>query len=161
MAYHENYNNSSRNARLYARKRSQFHDEVASAHADWMSPKRAGESSVNWIDAAVQDAADGEQAAKPATKQKRYGHRPGTPGISHNNKPTFEKKFKAEICVNCGRTDLLPYEPTWKTVIDNTECDKQICYTETAIPGLCVGCGAITHPDKDYTRHCMRSAHTV
>ena len=81
--------------------------------------------------------------------QKRRDHRPGTPGVSHSDKPTFTQKFKPETCGNCGRTDVLPYETEYKTVTDNGECGKGLCYTEELTSVVCIGCGAVMEPDGD------------
>ena len=74
-----------------------------------MSPKRAGESLVEGVDATVQgvaaDAGEG-QAGESATRRKRRGHRPGTQGKSHSNKHMFEKKFMVNMYGSCGRTDV-------------------------------------------------------
>ena len=176
LAVHENYNNSTRDARLYAKKRRQYHDDAANAQSGEGSPEKTGESvtgadggtgegtpsehsgkteeSVTGADVTAQgmagktdDKTDGKQA--PAAKPKRRGHKLRTPGKSHGNKPTFEKRFTPYLCGKCGRTDLQPFERHSKTVIDNTECDKEICYTEVNTSVVCVGCGAVTHPDTD------------
>lgn len=45
------------------------------------------------------------QAEEQEAGQKPRGRRPGTPGVSHSDKPTFTKEFKPETCGNySGRT---------------------------------------------------------
>ena len=124
ISLHENYNNSSRKAKGFSKKRRNFREEVAERQAK-------------------------EVAKRQGVGQKRRGHRPGTPGVSHSDKPTFTKKFRPEACGNCGRMDALPYETTYKTVMDNAECGEELCYTEVATSVVCIGCGAVTHPETD------------
>ena len=57
--------------------------------------------------------------------------------------------FMPSLCGNCGGTDLQPFERHNKTVTDNTECNKEICYTEVNTSVMCPECGAVTHPDTD------------
>ena len=110
-----------------------------------MSPKLAGESAT--AEATTHDAAVDVDAGQAGGSTRRRGRRPGTQGVSHHNIPEFVKAFLAKMCGN--RTDRPPFDETCKTVVDNTKCNEQVCHTEKATSGLCVGCGAVTEPDTD------------
>ena len=132
LGVHESYNHSTRDAKLFAKDRRDFRGKEAKRKAE-----EGGEHQ-------AEEGTEGQGAG-----QKRRGHRPGTPGVSHSDKPTFTKKFKPETCGNCGRTDVLPYETKYKTVTDNAECGEELCYTEELTSVVCMGCGAVTKPEGD------------
>ena len=48
----------------------------------------------------------GDAGGQPQETRKKGGGQPGHVGKSHNIKPSETKYYKAEMCENCGRTDL-------------------------------------------------------
>ena len=143
LAVHENYNNSTRDARLYAEKRRKFHKQLkqnAGSPGDAQQPARKGSGGGG----AKRDTGGGDGGGGD-----RRGRRQGAPGVSHHHKSEYTKRFIPDMCGQCGGTYLQPHETTYKPATDTTPCNRQTYHTEEIVTVLCLHCGAVTIPDSD------------
>ena len=84
---HESWNHSPAEATEYARNQRQFRKDAKEHKAK-------------------------EAQAPHDQVQRKAGHQHGMPGISHHDRPLDGKKeFAADMCRQCGRTDLVPAPP--------------------------------------------------
>ncbi len=134
LAVHENYNNSTRDARLYAKKRREFHKQLKqdTGSADAQRPARR--------------ESGGDRSGD---KGGRRGHQKGAPGVSHHHESEYTKTFIAEVCGRCGGTYLQPHGTAYKPATDTTTCNRQTYHTEEIVSVLCLHCGAVTMPPTD------------
>ena len=125
LAVHENHNNPSSKATLFARKRK--------------THRRAARKKKE--EAAAADVS-------PVIDTGKRGARPGSPGVASAYRPDPNKtvEYVQEQCGECGRTDIVPGRTIQKVVIDLGECGKVICYLEKATSAICGHCGTITWP---------------
>ncbi len=123
LAVHENHNNPSSKATLFAKKRK--------------THRRAAKRK----EAAAGDASAVDDAGK-------RGARPGSPGVASTYRPDPDKivEYVQEQCGKCGRTDTAPGRTIRKVVLDLGECGKVICYLEKATPAFCRHCSVLTWP---------------
>ena len=121
---HESWNNSPAEATEYARNRRQFR-------------KDAKEHKVK------------EMQVPHDQVQRKAGHQQGMPGISHHDRPLDGKKeFAADMCRQCGRTDLVLDTPIQKMVRELAE--GKITFLQYAITcGTCPDCKVATYPHTD------------
>ena len=123
LAVHENHNNPSSKATLFAKKRK--------------THRRAAKRK----EAAAGDASTVDDAGK-------RGARPGSPGVASAYRPDPNKivEYVQEQCGECGRTDTIPGRTIQKVVLDLGECGRVICYLEKATPAFCRHCSVLTWP---------------
>ena len=87
---HESWNHSPAEATEYARNRRQFRKDAKEHKAK-------------------------EAQAPHDQMQRKAGHQQGMPGVSHHDRPCDGKKeFVADMCRQCGRTDLVLDTPIQK-----------------------------------------------
>ena len=81
--------------------------------------------------------------------QRKAGCRQGVPGISHHDSPLDgRKEFTADMCRQCGRTDLVLDAPVQKMVRELTE--GRMAFLQYAITcGICTDCKVVTYPHTD------------
>ena len=121
---HESWNHSPAEATEYARNRRQFRKDVKEHKAK-------------------------EAQAPHDQVQRKAGRQHGMPGISHHDRPLDGKKeFAADMCRQCGRTDLVPGTPIQKMVRELTE--GRMMFLQYAITcGTCPDCKVVTYPHTD------------
>ena len=121
---HESWNHSPAEATEYARNRRQFRKD------------------------AKEHKAKEAQVPHDQTRQKA-GHQQGVPGISHHDCPRDgSKEFVADMCRQCGRTDLIPHTPIQKMTRELAE--GRMVFLQYAITcGTCPDCKVITYPHTD------------
>ncbi len=124
LAVHENHNNPSSKATLFAKKRK--------------THRRAAKR---------KEVAAGDASTATDTG-KREGARPGSPGVASAYRPDPDKivEYVQEQCGKCGRTYTAPGRTIRKVVLDLGECGKVICYLEKATPAFCRDCSVLTWP---------------
>ena len=83
--------------------------------------------------------------------QRNAGHQQGMPGVSHHDRPCDGKKeFAADMCRQCGRTDLVPGTPIQKMTRELAE--GKIVFLQYAITcGTCPDCKVVTYPYRCHT----------
>ena len=121
---HESWNHSPAEATEYARNQRQFRKDAKEHKAK-------------------------EAQAPHDQVQRKAGHQHGMPGISHHDRPPDgKKKFVADMCRQCGRTDLVPGTPIQKMIRELTE--GRMVFLQYAITcGTCPDCKVTTYPHTD------------
>ena len=126
LAVHENYNNPSSKATLYAKKRGEYRRKSKAAR----------------------EGATPEEVEEAGESEGRRGKRAGADGTTPAYKPDKSKtvQFVQDMCGMCGRTDTVLLNYVWKIVVDIGECGKVVCYIEKIGPAYCGVCSVITWP---------------
>jgi hypothetical protein len=120
LAVHENHNNPSSKATLFAKKRKKH--RRAAKEAAGISPT--------------------------ATRTGKMGARPGSPGAAPAYRPDPNRTVECvrAQCGRCGRTDTVPGRTVWKVVMDLGECGSVACHLEKTTPAFCGHCRTTTWP---------------
>lgn len=126
LMVHENYNNPSSQATLFAKKRKKYRRTVK----------------------ALDEGATLQEAQNSKGKRGRRIGAKGTPP-TYTPDPSKTKEFVADICGGCGRTDTTIHDTVWKIVVDIGECGAIICYMEKITSAYCDVCRAVTQPATD------------
>ena len=121
---HESWNHSPAEATEYARSRRQFRKDVKERKTK-------------------------EVQVPHDQVQQKVGHRNGMPGVSHHDCPRDGKKeFVADMCRQCGRTDLILDTPIQKMTRELAE--GRMVFLQYAITcGTCPDCKVVTYPHTD------------
>ena len=171
LAVHENYNNPSSKAILFAKKRKAYRNIIRDARergdANGTLPdmpaipdttKNSKNDMVECVPECARYSKDqpyghgskGCGTARVVRSSKKRGAQFGSKGISIEYKldKSLTKVRTAKQCALCGRGVVLTY-PIPKQIIDLKECEEVIHYTEICIPGYCQVCDVISYPATD------------
>ena len=126
LMVHENYNNPSSTATIFAKKRKKYRRTVKLLN-------------------------EGATLQETQNSKGKRGRRVGAKGTSpvYTPDPSKTKEFAARICGGCGRTDTTIHVIIWKVVVDIGKCGKIVCYMEKIMPAYCSVCRAVTYPETD------------
>ena len=118
---HESWNHSHAEATEYARNRRQFRNDAKEYRVKRMQ-------------------------APHDQMQRKAGHRHGMPGVSHHDRPCDgRREFAADMCRQCGRTDLVLDAPIQK--MTRKLAEGRIVFLQYAITcGACPDCKVVTYP---------------
>ena len=143
LMVHENYNNPSSTATIFAKKRKKYLRTVkllneGATLQEAQNPKRP-------------KTPRGPKPQEAQNSKGKRGRRVGAKGTSPVYTPdlTKTKECVAHICGGCGRTDTTTYVTIWKIEVDIGKCGKIVCYMEKIMPAYCRVCRAVTYPETD------------